>query len=326
MSHQSGKRIGVTGGTGFLGRRFLQMAAARGHKLVCLRRSGNKTIADIENVEFMQGDITEPDSLKDFVRDVDLVVHLAAYVGYGSYADYHAVNVRGTQNVCEAILKYRPDCSLIYCSSVAVLRRYRIMPWFNTLYTKSKTLAEKKVRQYQAEQGLKVGYVYPGLIYGPLDDRFVPTLLKYIKRRALINISGGERWAPLVYVDDLCDLILHMVSHPQVTGRRYIGVGKQEVGIHEFFRMLARRINAAEPALKLPKHLLMPLALFFEWAYRLLGKKEMPLLSRRVVDLLSINVDPDMVRSFNQQEWSGETSLDAGLNNTFQWLKDSGRL
>jgi len=317
-------KVGVTGSTGFLGRRFVEMAAARGHRLVCLNRPNGRAPVASDSVEIMLGDITDAASLREFVRSVDVVVHMAAWVGNGSPADYHKVNVCGTRNICQTIADHRPDCLLIYCSSVAVLRRYRLWPWFNTLYTRSKARAEEHVRRYQAERCLRASYVYPGLMYGPRDERFVPTLLKYLKRGQLFNVSGGERWAPLVYVDDVCDLILYVVSERQAVGRRYIGVGKQEVGIHDFFRILARRIDVEEPQRKLPKYLLLPVAAFLEWSYRFLGRKQLPALSRRVVDLLSIDFDPNLVRRFNREEWSARTSLHEGLNRTFEWLRLAG--
>jgi nucleoside-diphosphate-sugar epimerase len=318
------QRIGITGGTGFIGRRFAQMAAARGYQVRCLVRSNSTFDSSMENVEVVKGDITDPASLREFVQGLDAVIHLAAYVGHGTDADYRKVNVIGSQNVCEAILQYQPDCTLMYCSSVAVLRRYQRLRWFNTRYTTSKAVAEELVRRYESERDLKVNYVYPGLVYGPEDDKFIPTLLKYIKQEKLINVSGGESSAPLVFIDDLCNLMLYMLSNPNSIGRGYIGVGKQEVGIHEFFRMLARRVNSKEKMITLPKHLLMPLALLFEWSYRLLGKEKMPPLSRRVVDVLSINFDPKVVKQFNQDEWCANTSLESGLDLTFSWLRKTG--
>lgn len=326
MKVLSGGTIGVTGATGFIGRRFIQMATEQGFRVRCLTRS-RENIDDINGaLEIIEGDITQPEGLKTFVEGLDTLVHLAAHIGHGTTDEYDVVNVRGSRNICEAILTYQPNCSLIYCSSIAVLRRYRTMRCFNTTYAESKALAEQKVRQYAAESGLKVSYIYPGLVYGPGDSRFLPTLLEFIKKGRLINVTGGENCAPLVYIDDICDLMLHALSNPENLGRGYIGVGDQEVGIHEFFRMLARRIDAKEPALTLPKFLLMPIASLFEWSYRCLGKKGMPILSRRVVDILSINLDPKIVARFNKSEWHAKTSLAAGLNSTFEWLKASGRM
>ncbi|MES2295807.1 MAG: NAD-dependent epimerase/dehydratase family protein [Pseudomonadota bacterium] len=325
--------IGITGATGFVGRRFLHMAAERGHVVRCLVRPGSVGKLDPEmgtqnmGAHIVQGELDSPDDLQRFVQGLDVVVHLAAHVAHGTQEQYRRVNVEGSANLCEAILAVNPDCLLVHCSSVAVLRRYRALPFFNTLYTASKAQAERAVRRYAAERALRACYCYPGLVYGPRDDKFVPTLLKYIQRGALFKVSGGEQWAPLVYVDDLCRLLLHIVSAPAPLGRSYIGVGAQEVGMHEFFRMLARRVLAKEAMrLTLPKHVLMPLALAVEGAYRLLGLQKMPLLSRRAVDVLSINLDPAIVRRANRGDWNARTSLSAGLERTFDWLKRENRL
>jgi nucleoside-diphosphate-sugar epimerase len=326
VNGQSKRTIGITGGTGFVGKRFVQMAAERHYHIRCLTRDHKNTDNLNGTLEIVEGDITQPDDLENFVQGLDTLVHLAAHIGPGSSTDYDAVNVCGTRNICEAIVAFQPDCTLIHCSSIAVLRRYRTMSCFNTIYAASKTLAERQVRQYEAKRSLKVAYVYPGLVYGPGDNRFLPTLLEYIRNGRLINVTGGEHSAPLIYIDDLCDLILYTLSNPNSLGRGYIGVGDQEVGIHEFFRMLARRIDVKEPFVTIPKSLLMPIASLFEWGYRCLGIKEMPILSRRVVDILSISFSPEMVKEFNKSEWRAITSLEAGLDCTFEWMRASGKV
>ncbi len=314
------KLLGITGGTGLIGSRLIEKASERGYRVRSLSRSHKGTGPASDMVEPVSGDITDSTTLRDFVHGLDYLIHLAAYVGSGPSSAYRSINVQGTRNICTSLLTYNPECPLLYCSSITVLRRHRKLTWCNTQYAESKFAAEQQVRAYERLSGLRASYVYPGLVYGPNDNRLIPILLRAIKQGKVIDVSGGERWAPLIYVDDLCDLILHIVSRTDHIGRSYIGVGRQEVGIQGLVRILGGRIDAKPPRTKLPRSLVMAIALALETVQHLSRSSREPSLSRRVVDVLSINLDPGTVRAFNGKEWHAQTPLSVGLDRTFDWL------
>ncbi len=312
--------LGVTGATGTLGKRLVSMAIAAGWHVKCLARNPASGGSETDHLEWVWGDITQADSLVDFVQDLDAVVHLAAQVSDASAEEFNRVNVTGTGNLCEALMKHAPNCHLVYCSSIAVLRRYRHLTSFNTDYTQSKYHGELLVDDYR-NRGLSVAYLYPGLIYGPEDHKLIPGLVSYLRKGQIFFLSAGERNAPLIYIDDICELVLQMIweSH---SGDKYIGVGKQELGIHEFINRLADAVEVKRPSLKLPKHLLMPVAVIWEKLYQWLDKGKAPPLTRRAVDLLSINIQPELVRDYNRDRWHGETSVEQGLKSALQWCRE----
>lgn len=314
--------IGITGASGSLGKRLLRHLLNK-HKdetnirIHCLVRNPEsiKSVAS-EGCNIVEGDLHNTQVLQTFVNNLDVCVHLASLVGFATTKDYHHTNVLGTENLCAAIAGVNPECRLIYCSSITVLRRNKIFPWFNTAYANSKHAGELIVNEYQRQFKLCVNFIYPGLIYGPGDTHLLPNLKRHLKKGSMFFITGGEVNAPLIYIDDLCELFSYAIFHRLENGKKLIGVGPQDVGIHRFIAMVATELGLSSPKVTLPKCIVSPTAIVLECIYRLLGKKNAPPISKRAVNFLSGQLDPKFVASTNGQEWTGKTRISEGLKLT----------
>ena len=99
-------RYFVTGATGFIGGRVAQQLVEAGHEVVALVRSPQKAkcLADI-GVSISQGDITDKESLRSPMSDVDGIFHIAAWfkVGLRDKSAAARINVEGTRNVLEVM-------------------------------------------------------------------------------------------------------------------------------------------------------------------------------------------------------------------------------
>ena len=140
--------IGITGATGNLGRRLVQFLLGRlgpQDSLRCLVRTAPNGAQD-GRIEYVQGDLSQPHSLETFAKDLDVCVHLASLVGFATASEYHGVNVAGTALLCELLMRHAPQCRLVHCSSIAVLRRNARFTWLNTDYANSKFAGEQVVK------------------------------------------------------------------------------------------------------------------------------------------------------------------------------------
>ena len=96
----------VTGATGLLGSHIVEQLRKRNLPVrVLVRRGSDCTWLKTQNVEFVEGDITEPASLKAACAGVDAVYHSAAKVGdWGPWEDFQRITIDGTRNILEAAI------------------------------------------------------------------------------------------------------------------------------------------------------------------------------------------------------------------------------
>ncbi len=127
----SGKRVLVTGGAGFVGSHTVDALLREGHSVSIydnltpqVHPAGLPRHVARE-VEFIWGDMSDKDKLRDAVRSMDVVYHLAAAVGVGQsmyeIANYMAVNTVGTANLLQVLLDTHLKIEkLIIASSMSI--------------------------------------------------------------------------------------------------------------------------------------------------------------------------------------------------------------
>lgn len=125
------ERILITGGAGFVGSHLADLLLQRGY---CVRIFDNLTPQVHtdgrpnylnEDAEFIEGDVRDQGRVAEVLRDVDVVVHLAAAVGVGQsmyeIRHYSDVNVMGTASLLEELIKRRGDVrKLVVASSMSI--------------------------------------------------------------------------------------------------------------------------------------------------------------------------------------------------------------
>src|ERR687887_521481 len=115
-----GLTVAVTGPTGDLGIALVSaLERNRGVKRIVgmARRPFDPSEAGWKKTEYRQGDVRDPDSVRDAVKGADVVVHLAFAILTASDAT-RAVNIEGSRNVFEAAVAARAE-RICYASSVA---------------------------------------------------------------------------------------------------------------------------------------------------------------------------------------------------------------
>ncbi len=127
----SSKRILVTGGAGFVGSHTVDALLRAGHyvriydALTPQVHPGGAPEYLARDAELIRGDMRDPDKLRDAVRGMDVIYHLAAAVGVGQsmyeIAHYLGVNTLGTANLLQVMLDTRLQVEkLIVASSMSI--------------------------------------------------------------------------------------------------------------------------------------------------------------------------------------------------------------
>lgn len=220
-------RVLVTGSTGFIGSHLARELLNRGHEVSCLVRdpSSPRWLEGLD-VTLTKGDCSDGESLRQAVRGVDYVFHLAGITKARNARDFYKVNSMGTENLLTAIEEERPQLKgFLLLSSLSAAGpsangrpvNEETPPNPVSHYGKSKLMGEKAAMS-RAER-LPVLILRPPAVYGPRDRDFC-LLFRMLKRG--VFPYWGESLYSLLYVDDLVAGIIRAAGSPQAAmGKTY---------------------------------------------------------------------------------------------------------
>ena len=188
-------RLAITGATGFVGARLLDLALAQGHEVIALtRRSQNER----QGVTWVQGALDNRQALQRLTEGAEAVIHVAGVISAANRAGFEAGNVAGTL----VLLAAATSAGLrrfVHVSSLAA-REPAL-----SLYGGSKARAETVVES----SGLDWVIVRPPAVYGP-GDRETLDLFK-AARIGFVPLPPKGRIS-LIHVDDLAALLLALAA------------------------------------------------------------------------------------------------------------------
>jgi dihydroflavonol-4-reductase len=252
----------VTGGTGFIGGRLVRLLVKRGASVRVLVRAASRrdSLADLP-VEYKEGDLRDPGSLREAARGCRHVFHVAA--DYRLWAprpeELYETNVEGTRNVIEVAAAAGAE-RIVYTSSVGALGLPTGgQPGDETTpvtlgemvgqYKRSKFLAEQEVLRLVAG-GAPVVLVHPSTPVGPGDLKPTPTgqmIVDFLYGRMPAFVDTGLN---LVHVDDVAEGHLLALERGRV-GERYI-LGHRNMTLREIFDLLGALTGLPSPRREIP--------------------------------------------------------------------------
>jgi nucleoside-diphosphate-sugar epimerase len=191
-------KLAVTGGTGFVGRRLIQLAVQRGHEVRALTRRPQE---QQKNVEWIGGSLEDRDALERLVTASDAIIHVAGVINAPDAAGFEAGNVTGTLAMLAAATAAGTQ-RFIHVSSLAARE-----PGLSQ-YGASKARSEDLVRS----SGLNWVMVRPPAVYGP-GDKETLELFKMAKAGVILLPPKGR--LSLIHVDDLAGLLLTLAESRQ---------------------------------------------------------------------------------------------------------------
>ena len=251
------KKILLTGATGFVGpylvRELLDRKAQI--KVLTMDKPGNPTGFEDE-ITLVRGNITDPGSLKDIMKDADVVFHLAA-VSNVNYAIAHPretfeINATGTLNMLEEARKNNIG-KFVYISSshvygvpqyIPIDEKHPVSP--REPYAASKASAEMLVNAYALNYGLKTAIIRPFNMFGrgQSEDFIIPSIIKQVYQKDTIELGNITPTRDMLYIKDAINGMLTIAEHGD--GIYNLGSGR-ETSIKEVVETV---INIIDPAKK----------------------------------------------------------------------------
>jgi dihydroflavonol-4-reductase len=206
----------VTGATGFIGGHLVAKLIARGDQVTCVVRNPNKAATLVQQgVTPVKGDVSDRAVMREAMRGVDSVFHIAALYKLGlEFKDQmRAANVAGTRNTLEAALEVSVP-KIVYTSTIGIFgnthgkvvdESYRVeMQSLFSEYERTKWAAHYDVAVPLQQQGAPIVIVQPGGVTGPDDVSPLDMLYNFYLNRMPI-MMGPHAGVTVAHVDDIAD-------------------------------------------------------------------------------------------------------------------------
>lgn len=232
-----GKKVLVTGGTGFIGSVFVENLLSMGAGVrVPVRTKTYRWLSKLRSkIDWMEGDLREPEYCEKLIEGVDHVFHLASHrrnvdFHYKHCADVLAGNIEMTMALALA-MKGRPDLHVIFFSSANVppeIDVIRLAQQEKTDgYVLGKAVCETLWLTAARQYGFSLLVVRPVGTYGERDTfneegNVIPSLMVKAQTKDQLQVWGsGKQERLFLYVDDLVRAVFCMLNH-DATGIQYV--------------------------------------------------------------------------------------------------------
>jgi len=243
-----GTKAAVTGASGFLGGRLVELLTAQGVDVTCLVRRSNAGLRLRQTgARLLALDLAEPVPVQAALEGIEVVFH-CAYDWADTAWNHRAISalIAGCQ---------RNGCYLVHVSSYVV---YQLpdegdvteeLPGNASAsgYAHTKRELEETVLRAFQEQSLSGAVVQPTLVYGPFSGPFTNEPAEMLRFGTVVLPDQGEGTCNAVYVDDVVSAMTLAAQHPSAVGQRFLVSGPHPVTWREFYEEMARATGAKGP-------------------------------------------------------------------------------
>ena len=269
-------RVLVTGGAGFVGANLVKELLDRGYRVRAFDRVPSP-LPPNEQLQVLQGDICDPETVATAVQDIDTVFHTAAIIdlmgGAAATEEYRrrsfAVNVTGTENLVHAAQAAGVQRFVYTASNSVVLGGQRIaggdetLPYtsrFNDLYTETKVIAEKFVLGQNGVEEMLTCSIRPSGIWGRGDQTMFRKMFEQvIAGRVKVLVGSKDVRLDNSYVHNLIHGFIlaaeHLVPGGTAPGQAYFINDGEPVNMFEFARPVVEACGERFPKVRVPGRL-----------------------------------------------------------------------
>jgi UDP-glucose 4-epimerase len=330
------KSILVTGATGAVAPQVVKSLHDAGYRLRVLVHRKPLNAAMPPGIEFVPGDITDPDSMKTAVQGMNYIVHMAALLHVvnprpESRAEYYRINVDGVRIISEQAYKCGVDRMILF-STIAVYGRGNgrlltedspLNP--DTLYGETKLAAERIVIASQRQDGLPMGVVLRlAAVYGADVKGNYRTLVHALARGRFVPLGKGDNRRTVVYDKDVAQATLLALESPIAIGKVYNVTDGETHTVRAINHTICNALGRHPPRVYLPLKPVQIVISLLEKAAYLLGRT--PPISRAMIDkyVEDVAVDGSLIQS--ELGFRPAYNLDSGWREAIREMRQQGDL
>jgi nucleoside-diphosphate-sugar epimerase len=313
-----------------VGRFLTEKLISLGHSIVGLdlEKTG---IGSGDSFTRINGDIRDKAAMREAVRGVDMIIHLAAkHHDFGiSEQEYFDVNEGGMRNILECATEAGVK-KFIFFSSVAIYGAQKTPPAEETApvnaspYGRSKYAAERLLKDWAGENPERQSVaIRPAVVFGPYNYANMYSLIKQIHERKFIFVGSGDNIKSVAYVENLVEAVVFLMERLRPGIDYFNYVDEPQMRIKETVNTIVTLENVKLPKVRLPVALAVLLTYPFDILEKITGKR-FPITSKRITKFsteTNFNASKIRAKGFKQP-----ITLQEGFRRTIEWyLKDGKR-
>lgn len=296
----SGKKVFVTGASGFIGSRLCHYLVNHGVEVHAVSRKANTSQEQF--LHWYQGDLSNWETAKELMEKIrpDLIFHFAGHVLGGRNLDYVIPSLQGnlvttvnlftlaTQIGCDRLIfpgsleEPKPDQEPIPVSPYAASK------WASSAY------AHMFHQLYQLP--VVIGRIY--MVYGPGSQspkKLLPYVINSLLQGETPKLSSGTRQIDWIYIDDVIEGLITAALAPDIEGSTLEFGSGSLISIDELVQRVMEVMDVSIPP-------------------------ELGALSDRPREQVRV---ADVESTYSQIGWKPKTSLTEGLKETVDWYRNS---
>lgn len=305
------EKLLLTGASGFIGQALLTKLVSKTYAVVAPVRKplallpGNVVMPLLDDICML------PDGCNWF-SGCSVVIHVAAKAHLqGVPADeYIKVNTEATLKLAQQAHKAGVK-RFIFLSSIGVNGISSIKPFSCDDrpapiedYAVSKLEAEVGLRQFAAETGMEVVIIRPPLVYGANAPGNFGKLAKLAGKNLPLPLGAIKNQRSLVALDNLVDLIVTCINHPNAANRTFLVSDDQDVSTTELLQMMTRAAGKKPWLIPVPMN-------WLKLVGKLTGKSA-------VIDRLCGNLQVDISHTKDTLDWTPPITVEEGIARCFK--------
>jgi len=317
------KKVLVTGSDGFIGSHLVERLIDEGCKVkafVYYNSFNSWGWLDtfpkdkLKDIEIFLGDVRDPNGVREAVKGMDVVFHLAALIGipysYHSPDSYIDTNIKGTLNILQAAKDY--NCEKILVTSTSeVYGTAQYVPidekhpyQGQSPYSATKIGADRIAESFYRSFNLPVTIVRPFNTFGPRQSAraVIPTIITQLLNGVKeLKLGSLHPTRDLVFVKDTVDGFVEIAKSDKTIGQEINIATQSEISILDLANKIIKLTESSAKVVEEEKRL-RPKNSEVE---RLFGSNS------KIKELTN---------------WKQKHNLDDGLKMTIEWFKDPQNL
>lgn len=259
------KTVLVTGADGFIGSHLTEMLLEKGYdvKAFTFYNSFNNwgwldTLPEnkLSEINIFSGDIRDPNGVREAMRGVDMVFHLAALIAipfsYHSPDSYVDTNIKGTLNILQAARELETE-KIMITSTSEVYGTAQYVPidekhpfQGQSPYSATKIGADRLAESFYRSFELPVAIVRPFNTYGPRQSAraVIPTIItQLLAGKTEIKLGAITPTRDFNYVKDTAAGFIAIAESDKTVGEEINIASQKEISIGDLANEIIEQIN-----------------------------------------------------------------------------------